>query len=94
MSPSVVGCQHIPKECIGSIAVFNDEKFGQFDSEEFYIKMLSSFVCFLLNQTVVKTDVHPNPEHAQLPNQSVPGIVAVQRRREVLMGPKAEKLLD
>ncbi|TRZ26456.1 hypothetical protein HGM15179_000613 [Zosterops borbonicus] len=43
---------------------------------------------------VVKTDVHPNPEHAQLPNQCVPGIVVVQRRREVLMGPKAEKLLD
>lgn len=62
--------------------------------KNFHIKMLFSFVFFLLYQIVVKTDVHPNPEHAQLPNQCVPGIVVVQRRREVLMGPKAEKLLD
>ncbi|KAJ7417838.1 Vascular endothelial growth factor D [Willisornis vidua] len=43
---------------------------------------------------VVKTDVQPNPEHVQLPSQCVPGIVVVQRRKEVLMGPKAEKLPD
>lgn len=70
------------------------KKLGNMTVKNLNIKMLFSFAFFLLYQTVVKTDVHPNPEHAQLPNQCVPGTVVVQRRREVLMGPKAEKLLD
>lgn len=52
------------------------------------------FASFLLYQTAVRTNVHPNPEHAQLQNQCVPGIVVVRRRREVPTGPKAKKLLD
>lgn len=49
---------------------------------------------FMLKPAAVRTNVHPNPEHAPLQNQRAPGIVVVRRRREVLMGLKAKKIPD
>lgn len=49
---------------------------------------------FLLYQTAVRTNAHHNQEYAQLQNQCVLGIVAVQRKGECLMDLKAKKLLD
>lgn len=49
---------------------------------------------FMPKPVAVRTNVHRNPEHAQLQSQHVPGIVDVQRRREILMGHKAKKILD
>lgn len=94
VSPCVVGCRHFPKGCLESTAVFSVEKVEDCDSEEWSYYKSSLFFLFLLHQTAVRTNVHPNPEHARLQNQCVLGIVVVRRRREVLMGLKAKKLLD
>lgn len=73
----------------------NDEKVEEYDSEELsYLNPYLFYAFFLLYQTAVRTNVHRNPEHAQLQSQHVPGIVDVQRRREILMGHKAKKILD